>query len=246
MGMSVTVLGCSGSYPAIDGACSGYLVRTGDFNLALDLGPGSLANLQHHIGLDQLDAVVLSHSHPDHWVDLCGLRTAWRYGLEREGLLVFGTAETRKLAAALTTGLAPTIDWRVIGDDDQFELGPLRVHLSRTDHYVETLAVRVDLPRDDRSLVYSADTGPGWSFTALGSDLDLALCESTYPTDEEAEGILHLSAGQAGAMAKAAGVRRLVLTHFWPESDVEAHRREGSRAFGREVDIAHIHARYDL
>jgi ribonuclease BN (tRNA processing enzyme) len=246
MGMSLTVLGCSGSYPAVDSACSGYLVQVDGFNVAVDLGPGALANLQRHIGFAQLDAVVVSHSHPDHWIDLCGLRTALRYGLEREGLAVYGTAETKKLASMLTTDLVPTFDWHVTGDGDEFELGPLRVRLSRTDHYVETLAVRLDSPRDERSLVYSADTGPGWSLKAFGTDVDLALCESTYPTDEEADGILHLSARQAGAMAKDARVRRLVLTHFWPESDVEDHRREGTAAFGRDVDIAQINARYEL
>jgi ribonuclease BN (tRNA processing enzyme) len=246
MGLSVTVLGCSGSYPAVDRACSGYLVQTGDFNVVLDLGPGTLANLQRHIGFDELDAVVLSHSHPDHWVDLCGLRTALRYGLRREGLAVYGTAETQELASMLTTDLRPTFDWHVTGDGDEFELGPLRAKLSRTDHYVETLAMRLELPRDGRSLVYSADTGPGWSLSALGTDVDLALCESSYPTDEEAAGVLHLSAQQAGAMGRAARVRRLVLTHFWPESDVEAHRREGADAFGRDVDVAQIDARYEL
>jgi ribonuclease BN (tRNA processing enzyme) len=246
MGLSLTVLGCSGSYPSRDTACSGYLVEVDDYRVVVDLGPGTLSNLQHHIGLDQVDAVVLSHSHPDHWVDLCGLRTALRYRFEREGIPVYGTAEARRLAALLTTSLEPTFVWHEIGDGDRFEIGRLRARVSRTEHYVETLAVRFDDPVTGRSIAYTADTGPGWSLTELGHDIDLAVCESTYPTDEEAEGVLHLSARQAGAMARTAGVQRLVLTHFWPDTDVEAHRREGSDAFGRGVDIAETHARYEL
>jgi ribonuclease BN (tRNA processing enzyme) len=244
--MTVTVLGASGSYPGPGGACSGYLVEGGGVRVAVDLGPGSLANLQRHIPVEALDAVVLSHSHPDHWVDLTGLRVALRYGLGLDGLPVHGTADTHALASALCAELEPTFTWHVTGDGDEFAVGGLRFRASRTEHYVETLAVRVDDPATDASFAYSADTGPGWSFGSLGRGIDLALCESTYPTDEEAEGVLHLSAGQAGAMARAAGVGRLVLTHLWPTSDPAEHRRHGGEAFGAPVGIATTDERYDL
>ena len=105
-------------------------------------------------------------------------------------------------------------------DGDEFALGKLRFRLDRTDHYVQTHAVRVDAA-DGTSFAYSADTGPDWSIERLGRGIDLALIEATYGTDEEAAGIKHLSAGQAGEMAQAAGVKRLVLTHTWPGSPVQ-------------------------
>lgn len=242
--MSLTVLGCSGSYPGPGGACSGYLVRGGGANVVLDLGPGSLANLQFHIGLDEIDAVVLSHSHPDHWTDLAGLRVARKYGRGLEGLRVLGTRETLEAAEALCSNLGPTFDWSVIGDGDAAEVGELRLQFSRTDHYVETLAVRVDECLSGASLAYSADTGPGWSLSELGTGFNLALCESTYPTEAEAEGVLHLSASAAGAMALAAGVDRLVLTHMWPGSDSGLHERLAEKAFGRPVEVAEDGALY--
>jgi ribonuclease BN (tRNA processing enzyme) len=246
VGLTVTVLGCSGSYPAVGDACSGYLLRSGECNVVIDLGPGTLANLQRYVSLPDVDAVVLSHSHPDHWVDLTGLRTALRYRFDREGLAVFGTAGTREMAAAVATSLEPTFLWRDTGDGDEFEVGPFRFRLSATDHYVETLAMRVDDVVAGRSIAYSADTGPEWSLSEVAKKVDLALCESTYPTDEEVSGVLHLSARQAGAMAKSADVGRLVLTHLMPGTDVEAHRREGSAAFGRAADVARTNVRYEL
>lgn len=247
MALSVTVLGCSGSFPGPGEACSGYLVQAGGANLVLDLGPGSLANLQRHIGLHEVDAVVLSHSHADHWLDLAGLRTASKYALGREGLKVYGTAETRRLAESISHGgLEPTIDWQEIGDRDEIEIGGLRLRFSETDHYVETLAVRVDDPASGRSIAYSADTGPAWSIEQLGSGIDLVLCEATFATDEDGAGVLHLSAHQAGAMAAAAGVDRLVLTHLWPGSDPDRHREIGAEAFGGPVELARAGARYEV
>jgi ribonuclease BN (tRNA processing enzyme) len=246
MGLSFTVLGCSGSYPGRGQACSGYLVQGGGVNLLIDLGPGSLANLQFHLELSAIDAVILTHRHPDHWTDLTGLEVAWQYGLHREGLPVYGTAETHRLAEVLASGLSPTMVWHDIVDKSVIEIGRLRCHFVRTDHYVETLAVRVDDLDSGQSLAYSADTGPSWSFSSLGDGIDLALCEATNLASEEGPGILHLSARQAGAMTRSAGVPRLVLTHIWPGGDPEAYRAEAVEAFGGPVEIAITNERYDL
>jgi ribonuclease BN (tRNA processing enzyme) len=242
--LRLTILGCAGSFPGPGTACSGYLVQGGGVTVALDLGPGTLANLQRHVTLADLDAVFLSHSHPDHWVDLTGLMTAWRYALRREGLPVYGTAETRSRVEAVMDDLAPTVDWRPLADGDHARVGGLRLDFSATVHYVETLAMRVS--DGDRTLAYSADTGPGWSFAdfadgAGAGPVHLGLCEATHLADGERDGVLHLSARQAGAMARAAGVERLVLTHQTPGGDPEAYRAEGSGAFERPVAVARMH-----
>lgn len=245
MAMTLTVLGCSGSYPGADCPCSGYLVRYGDTAVAIDLGPGCLSNMQRHIGLPDLDAVVLSHAHPDHWIDLTGLHVALHHRYGREGLPVWGTAQNREMAMLVTGSFEPTFDWRVTGDGDSFAVGDLRFTLSRTDHYIETHAMRIDDP-DGGSIVYSADTGVDWSIESLGRGFDLALLEATYGTDEERGEILHLSAADAGAMARSAGARRLVLTHIWPGSDPAVHSSNGEAAYGAAVTIASPNERYSL
>ena len=245
--LRVTVLGCAGSYPGPGAACSGYLVRGSGVNVAVDLGPGTLANLQRHIELGELDAVVLSHAHPDHWTDLAVLRTAWKYALGRTGLVVAGTAETRHRAEAVTAdGLAPTLDWVTVADGSVLEVGPLRFDFSRTDHYVETLAVRVVASAGGPALAYSADTGPGWSFAAFGRPVALAVCEASHLADAEPLGILHLSARQAGSMCRAAGVEQVVLTHLVPGSDLDAARNEAAAAFGAPVEVATANTTYEV
>lgn len=244
--LAVTVLGCSGTYAQPDGACSGYLVQAQGRSVWIDTGPGTLANVQRHVEFADIDAVVLSHCHPDHWTDLPVLRNVFKYVLHREGLPVYGTAETRAMAEAAThDGLAPTFDWHVISDGAEAAIAGLRLTFSRTDHPVETLAIRVEDPADGRAIAYSADTGPAWSVASFGAPVDLFVCEATLTTDEE--GLApHISARQAAAMAAAAGAGRLVLTHHWPGGDVEAQRTVAAEVFGGPVEIAIINERYHL
>ena len=240
MGLSLTVLGCSGSYAAPGGACSGYLVEDGTTTVWVDAGSGTLANLQRHVAFADVDAVVLSHEHPDHWSDLEGWNNVLRFVLERTGFPVYAPAGLRQRTYQDT---APQMEWHDVADGDTATVGTMAFTFSRTDHGPQTLAMRVDA--GGRSLGYSADTGPAWSLEALGAGLDLALCEATMAVEEE--GILqHLSARQAGESARAAGAGRLVLTHLWPTLDPERSRDEGSEAFGSAVEVATVAARYDV
>jgi ribonuclease BN (tRNA processing enzyme) len=241
-GMTVAVLGCSGSYADRDCACSGYLVRAGATAVWLDAGNGTLAHLQRHIALDDLDAVVLSHEHPDHWADLEGLHVWARYRADRRGLPVYAPAGLKKVT--YHEDMSPWLVWHDVADGDRVEVGGLVVTFSRTDHGPETLAARVE--GGGRVLGYSADSGPGWSLEALGPGIDLALCEATFLSELEGAVSGHMSARQAGATGAAAGVGRLVLTHVWPGTDLAAVSREGAEAFGAPVTVARQHDVYEV
>ena len=240
-GLSLTVLGCDGSYPGTGGACSGYLIQCADTALWLDAGSGTMANLQQHIGLGDISAVVITHAHPDHWTDLEQLCVALKWGLRLKGPPVYAPEGLRKLMR--TGSSSDAVDWNEITDDAEIVVRDLRLSFSRTDHPGPTFAVRVD--GAGRSLGYSADSGPGWAMASLGAGLDLALCESTFLSDEEGS-VQHLSARQAGATAAEAGAARLVLTHLAPRVDRDAARLEAEGTFGRLVDVASIGARYEV
>jgi ribonuclease BN (tRNA processing enzyme) len=232
LGLSLTVLGSSGTYAAPDNACSSYLLRTASTTVLLDLGPGALANAQRHIDLGDVDAIVLTHEHPDHWTDLPVGRNVYRYVLDRQGLPVYATAGTIALAAPFCRDA--TFAWTTITDGDAATIGDLTFRFSRTDHPVETLAVWVEA--GGVSILYSADTGPDWSPAVFDGRPDLALIEATF--DHEHDLHLHLTGAQAGERARAVGARRLVLTHLLPGTDPERQRAAAEETFAGPVEVA--------
>ncbi|MBV8160738.1 MAG: MBL fold metallo-hydrolase [Acidimicrobiia bacterium] len=239
MGLTLTVLGCCGTYATPDGACSGYLLSDGATTVWIDAGPGTLANLQRHVPLDGIDALVLSHEHPDHWTDLEGFFNVCRFVTHRQGIPVLAPAGLKE--HTYNDEESPYFEWREVGDGASAAVGGLSFLFSRTDHGPETLAMRVE--GGGRSIGYTADTGPGWSLSALGPVLDLALCEATFLREHEGTA-QHLSARQAGASAREADARRLLLTHVWPTIDRERSRAEAAAAYGGHVEVAVVNETY--
>jgi ribonuclease BN (tRNA processing enzyme) len=241
----LTVLGCDGSWPGPGGAGSGYLVRVAHTSILLDAGPGTFAQLQRHADPGDITAVVLTHIHPDHWTDLESFATWAGFGPGRERfggpggrplLPIFappGVRERSHFAAA------PWLDWRELAPSMVLSLGDLEARFGATDHGTPTLAVH--LSHEGATLAYSADSGPGWSVEELGSAIGTFLCEATY-TQELEGSLLHLSGREAGAMARAAGVGRLILTHRWPTVSADDVRREAELAFGQPVEQASMGA----
>jgi ribonuclease BN (tRNA processing enzyme) len=235
--VELTVLGCSGSYGGPDSsACSGYLVRENGAAVWLDCGNGTFGPLQRHLPIEDLTAVVLTHEHPDHCVDMYGLHVMLRYATNRTGLPVYAPAGLAERLGSLVNGdWGDVFDWHVIDEQRPATIGGATLRFSRTDHPPPTYAV--ELTAGGSRMIYTSDTGPAWSVEAFEHGADLVLSEATY-LHEDKRAPIHLSAREAGEAAKAAGARRLVLTHLWPQLDREQAAAEGAAAFGEPVDLA--------
>lgn len=234
------MLGCSGSFGAPGGgACSGYLLREGSTSVWVDCGNGTFGHLQEHVAIEDLTAVVLTHGHPDHCVDIYGLHVLLRYGLGRENLPVFAPEGLEKFLLSLVSDWGNAFDWRAVGDGDCAKVGEISLKFSRTDHPPPTYAVEATSP-ENRRLIYTADTGPDWSVDAFEPGADLVLSEATYLHANRPVPI-HLSAKQAGEAARAARAQRLILTHLWPLLDPAVTAAEGAEAFGGSVTLAAPH-----
>jgi ribonuclease BN (tRNA processing enzyme) len=233
--LRLTVLGCDGSYAGPGGACTGYLLRTDTTTVWLDCGTGTLGPLQEHVSLLDLDAVVVTHEHPDHCLELPVLRNALKYILEVEGLRVVTTAGTRDLIEHISGGAEPTFAWEVVGDGDRATVGDLSFAFARTDHPVETLAVRAEC--GGRVLAYTSDTSARFSFAAFAAPLHLALCEASLSPDDAGRAH-HMTAPEAGEVAREAGAERLLLTHLVPGSDPDRRLAEAATTFDGQVLLA--------
>jgi ribonuclease BN (tRNA processing enzyme) len=246
--MRLTVLGCAGSFPGPDSACSAYLVEAEGFRLMLDFGTGSLSALQRYGSLRGVDAIVLTHLHADHVLDACSYVVVRRYAPDGPYpvLPVYAPAgASERLAAAYGEGpLDDVYSFHAIRPGP-FELGPLRITAERVNHPVETFGLRLE--HGGRVLAYSADTAPCDALCRLAQDADLFLCEASYVDGEENPPGLHMTGRDAGQAASKANAQRLVLTHLvaaWG-SEALAHGAASS-VFAGPVEIARVGARFDV
>ncbi len=252
--MNLTILGASAACPAPGGACSSYLVQHDATNLVLDCGPGSLPNLRRALDYRAVTAVVLSHLHADHILDLVPYHDGLRYSPDAQADLRVplwvppgGVARLQALGGALghdASYFGSTFEVREYDQEGRLTLGAIHLTFAPTQHYVPCWAIRCTA--GGATLVYSADSGPTPVLADLARGADLFLCEATLlqpdPGDPRQRG--HLTAAEAGAIAQAAGVRHLLLTHLWPELGLPALLAAAQAAFAGPVELAREGARY--
>lgn len=249
--MQLTVLGCWAPYPRAGGACPGYLLRGQGKNILIDCGNGVVSALQKHLDFRLLDAVFISHLHPDHYLDLFSLRQAitgsLREGSRREKLDVFMPNLPEEAFAPLMkhTDAFNIINFkdlpiisrrRFAGEVRATEVGPLKITAARVHHPLPTYSIAVEGPA---RFVYSADTKYFPELAEWVRGADLFLCEASVQEEEkDYTAIGHLTAREAGELAARAGMKKLVITHFWPEYDLTVTAREAAEGFGRRVIVA--------
>jgi ribonuclease BN (tRNA processing enzyme) len=248
--MRLTVLGCAGSFPGPESACSAYLVEAEGFRLLIDFGSGSLSALQRYAGIGAVDAIMLTHLHCDHMLDACTYVVVRRYapGGPLPPLPVYapmGAAE--RISAAYSSENEPVDDvYTFYGlQPGTFPIGPFTVTADRVNHPIETYGVRVE--HNGRVLAYSSDTAPCDALLRLAQGADLFLCEASYLDGVVNPPDLHLTGGEAGEAATKADVGKLLLTHLVPAWCSEASTVEAATAaFAGPVEVVRPGARYDL
>lgn len=242
--MDLTILGACGTWPGAGRATSGYLVRHDGHALWVDTGTGTFAELQRHLALADVDAILVTHEHLDHIADLLAVAYAISYGgvapegfplhlppgvLERlEG--AFGASMREKFRAAF--------DVRTVSATT-FEVGPFGIEAVPMPH-AGLPAFGYRIAAGGAMLAYTGDTGPGDGAVArLGAGADLLLAEAALlATDPVPPLDLHLTAAQAAHGAAAAGAARLVLTHIRPDRDPAASVREAGERYDGPIAVA--------
>jgi ribonuclease BN (tRNA processing enzyme) len=264
--MRITVLGKSPSWQDAGGACSGYLVEDGDTALLVDCGNGVFAKLRERIDYVDLDAVVISHLHADHFLDLVPYSYALTYAPRQQPVPVDrwpGTDNPARPDLHVPPG-AQGIFRRVVGawgnddlienafhlheygPDSRLEIGSVRVSFQPVPHFTETFAMSLSSQNGSGRIVYGADCSPTDALTKFASEADLMLVEATLPRPERTGIRGHLTPGEAGQHARAAGVKRLLLVHISDELDAGWAREEAEKSFGGPVEVAREGAAYEV
>lgn len=245
----LTVLGSSGAWPEAGRACSCFVVEFAGTRVVLDLGYGTIGPLLAHLGNsvgDGIDAVVVTHHHPDHAVDLHGLFRARVFGRrEAPPIPLFAPVGVLRLMATFEDddeeAIRRVFDWRPLPGPPE-AVGPFTLTAFDVPHFVPAVGVRLDA--EGLVLAYTGDTGPHPVLDDLGRGADLYIVEASDRHQQPGKPPappgpdMHLDSIGAGAVAQRAGARRLMLTHFWPGNDRELSRTQARREFDGEVLLA--------
>jgi ribonuclease BN (tRNA processing enzyme) len=253
----VTAVGCSGSFPGPASSASCYLVQTEvagrTWSVALDLGNGALGPLQCHLDPRILDAVILSHLHPDHCLDLCGLHVLYSYTPppRRAGRLPVHAppGAAQRLARAYGVNAPePMDDWFAftdLSDATPFQVGPFTITPYRVNHPVEAYGLRVEA--DSAVLAYTGDTDICDNLSPLCTGADLMLADCAFVDGRDDIRDIHLSGSRAAqAAVNAGGVRRLMLTHMPSWNDPQVCRAQAATVWPGEVELCRVGMTYPL
>lgn len=246
--MRVRVIGGSGGWPVRGQACSGYLVERDGFRLLLDPGYGVALQLPQGVVPGDIDAVYVSHGHPDHYADLHPLlRARVLAGQELSPLPVHSLPGAVDEILQLD-GLGELDGAHVrteFAAGASFQVGPFTMDTFPLVHFVPNAGVRISA--GGRTVAYTGDTGPSPELENLAVGVDMLIAEATYPhsVPERASGNLS-SAREMGQLAARVGARRLLLTHLWPGSSRRLALEAARESYGGEVLVAVPDQTFDL
>jgi ribonuclease BN (tRNA processing enzyme) len=260
----ITVLGKSPSWQDAGGACSGYLIQEGGHTLLLDCGNGVFSKLRQLIDYIDVGAVVISHLHADHFLDLVPYAYALTYAPRQQPVPVAGWPGTDRPARPQLYApvgarekfrqivgcwgqedlIEHAFELREYDGPDELSVGPFDVRFCQVPHYTETYAV--DVRSNGSRMTYSADCSPNEQLVRFAHGTDMLLIEATLPRPERTGKRGHLTPSEAGDHGRRAAAGRLVITHFSDELDAEWARSQACDAYGDEVELAAEGAVYAL
>lgn len=251
------MLGKSPAWQDAGGACSGYLVDDDGTAVLLDCGNGVFAKLRRRLRYADVDAVVISHLHADHFLDLVPFSYALTYGTGRPGPgaprpALHAPPGARKLFRRVTGAwgsedlIEGAFELREYEADERLAIGSMRVRFHPVPHFVATHAVEFASTAGGGRFTFGADSRPSDGLVEFARGTDLLLIESTLPQPEADGDRGHLTAAEAGEHGRRAGAARLVLTHHSDELDPDELRRAAEESFGRPVELAAEGAVYEV
>jgi ribonuclease BN (tRNA processing enzyme) len=242
--MQLTILGSGTIAPSVDRNPSGMVLRNQDLIILIDLGPGTLRRLcEAKIDWKLIDIVLITHFHPDHVSDLVPFLFASNYAYENPRLEPFHTVGPRGLEHFFEIMVSAYGHWiipsgnRRIGHEldekalDSLQISSLLIRSAPSNHSNPSLSYRLEA--ENKSLAVSGDTDHSDFLIEIASGADAFVCETSFPDGMKREG--HLTPSEAAKIAQKAGVKKLILTHFYPAAHETDVVNQASRFFSGEI-----------
>lgn len=210
--MELTILGFMGGYPAQGIGTTSYLLAADGFHLLIDVGSGSVLALEKHINPLDVDAVILTHYHPDHIADMGVLQHVFQLkeGENKHVLPIYGHTESDLHSLRTSVGVSEAVDY---SGDEPITIGPFQITFMKTIHPVPCYALSIVEIKTNKKFVFSADSGYLETFITFAKDADLFLADTNFFQGKERHSV-HMTSKEVGEIAQAAQVKQLVLTHL--------------------------------
>jgi len=252
----LTILGSGTCVPSLERSSCSVMLAVGDTKLLFDSGPGTMRRLlRANTTIFDVDYIFYSHFHPDHTAELVPFLFATKYpdmGQRQRVLTIVAGEGFEDFFAGLNTvyGKWIELDPGLVNiiqmnnrSADLLQLKDFTVQSAPVEHNPESIAYRITGP-GGHAVVYSGDTDYSENLIALSKDADLLICESALPDDYRVKG--HLTPSLAGDIATRAGVKKLVLTHFYPECDQTDIEQECRKTYDGPLVLAEDLMRIDI
>ena len=242
--MKIIILGNQASFPKAARHHVSFIVSDGETNLLVEMGPGTCSRFQEYVPLPEITAVLISHAHQDHLLDLF----IFAYGVYMYNYLQRGKYSPRIFlpshAVSVVEAIAKDLDIEkyvkslsLIPIEKEFRIGELTIKTHPSNHFIPTVAFRIE-DSYGKSVTYTSDTGYTEDLIDFARDTDLLIAEATLKKEDETPHLKHLSGRLAGLLAKKSMAKRLLLTHLWYEYDENEILHEAKQVFDGKVEIA--------
>lgn len=238
--MTLRILGSLSPYPKADKNCIGYLIYDNEQKILLDCGNGITRLMKFPDDLKNL-TIIISHLHKDHYADLSAIAYA-SYVYHHLGLLnnkvkvyIPSSKNLEDYHYLINYGEENYLDFYIYDEKMHLYMDDKSISFYQTQHNIKTFAVNI--VKENRKLSYSADTGYDENIISFIRNADIFLCESSFLKQQKKDNSNHLSAVEAAIIAKKSNVKKLILSHFWPEIDKTNYLNEAKDIF-QNVDVA--------
>jgi len=237
-GLNVTVVGFWGGYPKVNEASTGYLIEQDGFNLLLDCGSGVLSQLQRYLPPEELDALVLTHYHPDHVADIGVLQHALliQQFLQKKSIHLSAYGHTEDQIGFDSLDYKELMSKKAYAPNEKLKLGPFTLSFLKTIHPVPCYAVRIE--SDKATMVYTADSAYQEFFISFAKDADLLISECNFYKGMNAASAGHMTSEDAATIAKRANVQKLMLSHLPHFGDLNQLVSEAQETYNGDVLLA--------